>query len=286
MASIRERTSRILERRHAASAPRHSPLSPPVSPWRAGHGLTDFGGKSASPVNEDRPDLRPGDAAYPRIATVCDLRRPLRPPVRVEPATTAAARCPGRRARSRPPSSRRSRSAPTTHPPAGSTIVSTAMPELVVALARRSTPSRAPDPSWRARAPPISHHAAGLPPPPSSISAHSMPSRASSGCSPRFSTLTSSSSIGSSRPPPRRICFSTRRRDGEPAIVAVPSRDELRAVGIQAHDGNGPATRSARSPRPPAAHDSRRRVGGEHADEAAAALVVVVDQAARRGPAP
>ena len=174
--------------------PKTSPS--PVSPWRAGRGLIGFRGRRLSRASHatvasaaSRPltagagassaarasgDPRPRSARRSACRT---SRRELAPGHQADRATTGAARCPGRRARSRPRSSRPSRSGRTTRrqrarsrtPPPWR--ASRCPARSARRRRRRSTAS------WRVRAPAISHQASGLPPPPSIVIAHSEPMR-------------------------------------------------------------------------------------------------------------
>ncbi len=109
-----------------AAPPPSAPLVTLVSPWRAGHGLTD----SRAPRRDPLVDVT-------AFATVADQRRAR---LQAQRPRQRASHCPGRRARSPARSSRWSRAAPTTPPPAGRPRSSMATPMKSLPWASRSTP--------------------------------------------------------------------------------------------------------------------------------------------------
>ena len=144
---------------------------------------------------------------------------------------------------------------------------------------RRSCPGR----RGPIRSPPTSYHAAGLPPPPSSVRFHSMPSRASSGVG-RGVELDGRCRAGG-QPVAAERGTPCATRTGWPAPpAAVARRDDLSGRELddleRLRRGSRRARRLGRRAR------LRRRGRREEADEPGSPLVGVVDGAGRRGPAP
>ena len=134
------------------------------------------------------------------------------------------------------------------------------------------TPAAVPRESCVCRVPSTSHQAAGLPPPPSSISVHSSPRTASTGVADRFSTVTCTASVGARRSPPTVTLLGHADRGARDRGLA--RRDEpvelerLDLVGTV--HGVAELDGVARLPRPCVGP------GREEADESRASLVGVV----------
>ena len=198
-------------------------------------------------------------------------------------ATTAAAPSPGRRARSPPLSSRPSRSGRATQSAAGATSVLSPAPSQSLPCADPFDASAWPAESWlvRASSPRSCHHASGLPPPPSIVIAHSTPTRASSGRSPRFWSEIRCWSAGSRRPPTSRTSVSARTASGPSGRRTVADRATRGRHARAAARAERTIGKIGQIAAPAGAPRLRRRVRGQDANEPAAALVVVVDEARR-----
>jgi hypothetical protein len=92
---------------------------------------------------------------------------------------------------------------------AGVGMLSSAMPIQSLPWPIRAIPGALPLASWARRVSPTSYQAEGLPPPPSMITAHSWPSRASMAPLPTLRTVTPTVRVGARRSPPRSIDLRT-----------------------------------------------------------------------------